>query len=332
MLIIKDLNLKLNGFSLNGINLHIKRGEYFTILGPTGSGKTLLLETISGRFKLSKGEIFIDGIKVNNVHPGMRGIGYVPQDYLLFPHMTVRENITIGGATLREDIIELLNIKGILDRYPENLSGGEKQRVSLARALVRNPKVLLLDEPTTALDPKIKRKVWLELKRVKKKFSLTVIHVTHDFEEALFLSDRIGVINNGSFEQIGTPTEIFRTPRSRFVAEFVEVENIFRGVGKGYLIVINPDFKLRVKKEIYGDTYIAVRPEDVIIKLKRDGKENEFEGEIVEIANRGAFYQIDVYAGVDFISLMPKREFEKKNFKVGESVVIEIKPEEVHLF
>ena len=332
MLIIKDLNLDLGNFSLKSIDVHIKKGEYFTILGPTGSGKTLLLETISGRFRIDKGKIIIGGERVDHLHPAKRGIGYVPQDYLLFPHMTVRENITIGGACLKDEVIKLLKIERILDRYPENLSGGEKQRVSLARALVRNPKILLLDEPTTALDPQIKRKIWLELKKIKKDLSLTIVHVTHDFEEALFLSDRIGVINKGRFEQIGTPTEIFRRPKSRFVAEFVEIENIFKGSGEGHYIIIKPGFKLKTKEEFHDDVFVAVRPEDVIIKMRKEGRENEFEGEIVEIANRGAFYQIEVYIGVSLVSLMPRRDFERMNFKVGDMVVIEINPEEVHVF
>ncbi|MGC9172422.1 ABC transporter ATP-binding protein [Caldisericum sp.] len=335
MLVIENLSIKFGNFSLKDINLSVQKGEYFTVLGTTGSGKTLLLETIAGRYRVSNGKIILNNTEITNIHPKDRGIGYVPQDYLLLPHLTVYENITLGKVQLDEEVIEFLNIKHLLNRHPSTLSQGEKQRVALARALIRNPKLLLLDEPTSSLDASIKRVVWKNLDRIKKKFLLTVIHVTHDFEEALFLSDRIAVMKNGTIEQIGTPKEIFTFPRSKFVAELIGIENIFEGVGilnkKGSFVSINQELNFFTYEKAEGKVYLSIRPENVVLKKYKENKINEFEGTVVKILEKGFFVRFDIDIGVNIVSLMSAKDFEELNLRAGDSVTLEIEPKNIHL-
>jgi molybdopterin-binding protein len=236
---VRDLWVDLDEFHLREINLDVAAGEYFVVLGPTGAGKTVLLETVAGLHQPRKGQIMLDGEDVTDAPPEQRGIGFVYQDYVLFPHLNVAGNIAFGlklrrmaRETIEEQVTtisQLLGIDHLLHRRPGTLSGGEAQRVALARALVVEPRLLLLDEPLSALDPETREGLQRELARVHRELGTTTVHVTHDFEEAVALGDRIAVVNEGRVVQVGSPEEIFRKPASEFVARFVGVRNVFWG-------------------------------------------------------------------------------------------------------
>lgn len=235
MFVIRDLNLYLGQFCLKNINLKIKNGEYFVLLGPSGAGKTVLLETIAGRYKPKSGEIYYNGINLVPLLPEERRIGFVYQQYDLFNHMTVRENIVFGLkirdksndiiAKKLNNLVELLNIEHLLERYPQNLSGGEQQRVALARAFIISPDILLLDEPLSALDPLTKDRLLKELKEIHDLYKFTVIHVTHDISEALYLFDeKLGIMNDGKIVQVGDPIKMIKSPKCSLVVDFLSSE------------------------------------------------------------------------------------------------------------
>lgn len=234
MLKIQNLNKNLGEFTLKNINFQIEKGEYFVLLGPSGTGKSIILETIAGLYKPDSGRIYFNEIDLTNEYPENRGIGFVYQDYVLFPHISVKENIIFGLKQKKlskseinkklDDILSMFNISHLINRKPLTLSGGEKQRVAIARAIITSPKILLMDEPLSSLDPKTKEEFIYMLKDIHNKRKNTVIHVTHDFNEALFLADKIAVINNGTIVEVGTPKEIFKNPTSDFVANFTSAK------------------------------------------------------------------------------------------------------------
>jgi spermidine/putrescine ABC transporter ATP-binding subunit len=225
--------------AVSHVSLAIEDGELFTLLGPSGCGKTTILRLIGGFHKPDRGEIFFDGRPVTPIPPYERNIGMVFQNYALWPHMTVSGNITYGlklkKFSKREisdkvsHVLKLVNLTGLEKRYPGQLSGGQQQRVALARALVLNPDVLLLDEPLSNLDAKIRLQVRAEIRKLQKELGITTIYVTHDQEEALTLSDRIAVINSGKLMQIGTPRELYEKPHNPFVADFIGINNLITG-------------------------------------------------------------------------------------------------------
>jgi ABC-type Fe3+/spermidine/putrescine transport system ATPase subunit len=228
-----------NQHAVNGISLKIPRGGFYSLLGPSGCGKTTTLRLIAGFEQPTSGEVLLDGAVVNEQKPYQRNVSTVFQNYALFPHLTAAENIAFGlkrkgqpnvERRVRE-ALELVRLAGKESRYPAHLSGGERQRVALARSLVLQPDVLLLDEPLAALDPKLRKQMRLELKEMQRRVGITFLLVTHDQEEALSMSDQLAVMNAGAIEQVGTPQDVYLRPRTRFVAGFLGAVNWIDGVG-----------------------------------------------------------------------------------------------------
>jgi ABC-type Fe3+/spermidine/putrescine transport system ATPase subunit len=226
---------------VDDVSLDVERGSFYALLGPSGCGKTTTLRLIGGFENCTTGDIYLNGVRIDNLRPYERNVSTVFQSYALFPHMTARRNIEFGlrrksvtGAELTRRVreaLELVQLTGKENQVPEQLSGGEKQRVALARSLVLEPDVLLLDEPLSALDPNLRKQVRRELKSLQRRVGITFVFVTHDQEEALSLSDRIAVMNGGHIEQTGTPEELYAHPRTRFVANFLGNVNWIDGVG-----------------------------------------------------------------------------------------------------
>ena len=281
---------------LDNISLEISKGEFITLLGSSGCGKTTTLRIIAGLEQPDAGSVWLDGREVTGLEPNQRDVNTVFQNYALFPHMNVAENIGYGlklkkvpKSEIRKKVsqmLELVQLEGYEKRKPSELSGGQKQRVAIARALVNNPKVLLLDEPLGALDLQLRRAMQIELKHLQKKLGITFIYITHDQEEAINMSDRIAVMKDGRIEQIGTPDEIYNHPKTSYVATFVGNANILHGVaesiqGENAIVKIGNDrviVKLETSQQVTGDTRakqylaagekvtLAVRSENILLQ------------------------------------------------------------------
>lgn len=237
---LKDISVSFDGEPvLNNINLYIRDNEFITLLGPSGCGKTTTLRIIGGFLKPDTGRVIFNGEDITNLPPNKRQLNTVFQNYALFPNLTIAENIAFGLKIKKKSkdyindkikyALKLVNLEGYEDRMPQSLSGGQQQRIAIARAIVNEPKVLLLDEPLGALDLQLRRQMQHELKRLQKKLGITFIYITHDQEEALNMSDLIAVMNGGHFEQIGSPEEIYEHPTTRFAAQFIGQSNILEG-------------------------------------------------------------------------------------------------------
>lgn len=354
---LERLSVSLDEFWLREISLRISPGEYFVILGPTGAGKTVLLETIAGLHRPREGRVLLDDEDVTDAPPERRGIGFVYQDYVLFPHLSVAGNIAFGlrlGRVARGVIEErvaaisrLLGIEHLLLRVPETLSGGESQRVALARALVIEPGLLLLDEPLSALDPETREGLQRELGRIHHELGTTTIHVTHDFEEAVALGDRIAVLREdrvadsrreGSIVQVGTAEEIFRRPANEFVARFVGVRNIFRGqtlpADDGHKLVCVEGMEIAVVTGLEGPVHVSVRPEEIVLSRQplRSSARNVFRGQIAAISDRGAIVYVTIRVPPDFICLITRRSLEEMELSEGTWVHMAFKASAVHVF
>ena len=327
---------------VKNMNVEIKEGEFLTLLGPSGCGKTTTLRMIAGFEEVSSGTIKVQGESVADKEPYERDVNTVFQNYALFPHMTVFDNIAYGLKIRKRpkdeiikrvnEMLDLVQLKGYEKRKPDELSGGQKQRVAIARALVNNPKVLLLDEPLGALDLKLRKQMQVELKRLQKKLGITFVYVTHDQEEALTMSDRIAVMNEGVIEQLATPMEIYDRPLTRFVAGFIGESNIFDGkvkrVHDGIIDVETSAGTMKVNGngfEVGEDIHISVRPE--YIKVGVDSVEGfNLKGKIKDYIYMGTFVKTSVdlkdNTEIKYFS------FEKDdNFKEGDSVNIYWNPE-----
>ncbi len=262
--------------ALTGVNLVIKPGEFVALLGPSGCGKTTALRALAGLERVNAGQILIDGVDVVDVPANKRDIGMVFQAYSLFPHMTARENVEFGlrmrkvGAAERrrraEETLELVGLANLAGRYAHQLSGGQQQRVALARALVTRPRVLLLDEPLSALDAKVRVQLREEIRRIQTELGITTLFVTHDQEEALAVADRVAVMRDGNIEQIGTPEELYTVPASPFVANFVGLSNLIQSeVDGGLASVLGKRLTLINGPHPDGPVVAFVRPEDLVI-------------------------------------------------------------------
>ncbi len=344
MLRVESICKKLGNFQLQNINLQIEKSEYFVILGPTGTGKTVILEVLAGMYKPDNGLIFFDEKNLTNLYPEEREIGFVYQDYVLFPHLTVKENILFGLKTKKypknkmnqklNEIVEMFQIEYLLERHPGTLSGGEQQRVAIARALITSPKLLLMDEPLSALDPHTKEIFQQMLKEIHKKTKTTTIHITHDFNEALYLADRIAVMHNGKIVQVGTPNEVFRRPNSDFVAQFVGVENILKGNMMNRKVRLSERLEIQTLVDKTGDVTLALRPEDVIIC--KDPSEsynvNKFKGKVTDIIQQGLLCKLYIDIGEHFISRVPTKMVENMNIHPGDTVWATFEDSAVHVF
>jgi putative spermidine/putrescine transport system ATP-binding protein len=266
--------------ALSGVNLTMVPGEFIALLGPSGCGKTTVLRALSGLERITSGRILIDGEDVANVPVNRRDIGMVFQSYSLFPHMTVMQNVLFGLEMRKvaaddrrrraEEALEMVGLGHLGRRYAHQLSGGQQQRVALARALVTRPRVLLLDEPLSALDAKVRVQLRDEIRRIQTELGITTLFVTHDQEEALAVADRVAVMNAGGIEQIGAPEELYRTPSSAFVADFVGLSNRIRGeLAKDVVTVLGTQFELLGAPQPDGPVEAFIRPEDILYSAGR---------------------------------------------------------------
>jgi putative spermidine/putrescine transport system ATP-binding protein len=283
-------------------DLEIRDGEFFSMLGPSGSGKTTCLRMIAGFDRPTSGRIYLYGQEVSNLPPYERDVNTVFQDYALFPHMNVGDNIAYGLMVKKiprterlkrvDEMLELVKLSGFAGRKPSQLSGGQRQRVALARALINHPKVLLLDEPLGALDLKLRQQMQVELKSIQQRVGITFIFVTHDQEEALTMSDRIAVFNEGKIEQVGSPAEVYETPASPFVAGFVGTSNLIRG---------------DVAKRLTGsEQMISVRPEKIHLGSLGDEPVKDMvsiDGTVRDVVYLGLFtrYLVEIEGGADLV-------------------------------
>lgn len=283
---------------LKGINLEVKEGELLTLLGPSGCGKSTLLRCLAGLEEVGEGRIYLDGKDITYVDARQRRIGMVFQQYSLFPNMTVRKNLEFGlkikklpKDQIRKEVDEALQMVGLTDKdnaYPGQLSGGQQQRVALARAIVVKPKVLLLDEPLSAIDAKLRKSLQTEIRRLQKELNITTIFVTHDQDEAMIMSDRICLLKEGKLEQIGTPIEIYTEPKTTFAAGFIGNYNVFE----------HSEFEKITGEKNVLPVSVAIRPETITISKEKKEEANayEFKGKVVESRSRGNVlrYVIDV--------------------------------------
>ena len=297
--------------AVDAISLDIDRGHFFALLGPSGCGKTTTLRMIGGFEEPTEGRIELGGVDVAPLPPYKRDVNTVFQSYALFPHLSIFENVAFGlrrrgvkGSDLRTraiESLELVGLAGLEKRKPRQLSGGQQQRIALARALVNRPRVLLLDEPLGALDLKLRKEMQLELKRIQHEVGITFVHVTHDQEEAMTMADRIVIMNGGHIEQVGTPTELYESPRTAFVAGFLGVSNLLEGTTVADdRVELADGTEVRCPREALGGrtgtVWIGVRPE----KLRIGGGDgNTLSGSVTESAYIGVStqYILDTPAG-----------------------------------
>jgi molybdate/tungstate transport system ATP-binding protein len=351
MIEVRNLYKDWKEFSLKNINLEVKKGEYFAILGPTGVGKTLLLETIAGFHIPDRGEVWIEGHDVTNLPPERRRIGFIYQDYSLFPHFTVEENIEFGlklrksaspdtNRKRMKEIMDWLGISHLAHRYPATLSGGEQQKVAIARAIAIEPSILLLDEPLAALDLRTRDYLREELKRVKRELGITMVHVTHDQTEAMVLADRIAVMMKGQIMQVGTPYEIFNKPQNEEIADFVGVENIVggivrnneNGVAEIEVDMGNYPYNIFAVSDYHtGKVKVFIRPEDIILSEKREesSARNVVKGGIEGLNDMGPLTRVKLDNSL--VALITKQSRESIGLQKGDEVYATFKATSVHV-
>lgn len=350
MIEFENVSVALGDFRLNDLSIRVEKGDYYFIIGPSGAGKTIILEAIAGLHNLDSGSILIDGEDAGGIPPEKRKIALVYQDYSLFPHMSVYENVAFGLKLkkLPKEEVEtrvnaVLNRFGILhlkDRAPYTMSGGEQQRVALARALVTEPDVLLLDEPFSAMDQVNRDKFVADLRAIHQENGLTIVHVTHSREEALSLATRVAVIIDGTLEQEGERDEVFRKPPNRRVGRFVGIENVFEGTvagsSVGGSVVTVGGCSIHTGGAMPDGSHVCVfiRAADVSVRradLNTDEEYNCFPATIEEISPRESYYLLRISCGISLYALATEQEMKAKNLLPGAAVFVSFDPAAVHV-
>jgi len=359
LIAVENLAIRLKGFHLHSINLEVRTGEYYVLLGPSGVGKTVILESIAGIHKQLEGKIVIDGKDVSFAPPEARDIAFVPQDLALFPHLKVIENILFGAKIrnvpmktyqpLLDDLLELLHISHRLSAFPGTLSGGEKQRVALARALITMPKIILLDEPMSALDPPIRRHLQRTLKELHKHFGVTILHVTHNQEEAFVLGDIISILVNGSIVQTGKRNRVYFFPETKEIARFTGMENIFRGKVVGidekekqlslshHGVIFKAHYDLMTPSD---EVSFGVRAEEVMI-IKDDRPipqeildENLLSVILQDVVEKGSSHTMEFEEAthhIPIIAEVPNYVYRKLNYTIGQEMRVFIRKRNICL-
>ena len=325
-----------NGFkAVDDFNLEVKRGEFVTFLGPSGCGKTTTLRMIAGFEMLTSGEILLNGEDISQLPANKRPINTVFQRYALFPHMNIYDNIAFGLKLKKlpkeeirkkvKRVLDIVDLEGFENRKISTLSGGQQQRIAIARALVNEPEILMLDEPLGALDLKMRQEMQLELKHMHDELGITFIYVTHDQEEALTMSDKIVVLSEGRIQQIGTPEDIYNEPQNAFVADFIGESNIFKGIMTGHMKVRFCGGEFIGMDDVPEGTLVdvVVRPEDVIITKPEDGI---IEGEVVSVIFKGMHYEVTVESGKYEMVIRTT-----KCYSVGERIGMKLEPDGIHI-
>ena len=334
--------------AVDNVSVKVKEGELVTLLGPSGCGKTTTLRMIAGFEIPTSGKIFIDGKEVSTIPPNQRPTTMVFQNYALFPHMTVFENIAYGLKIRKESsknikektekIINLVGLEGLNKRSPAHLSGGQQQRVSLARSLIMEPKVLLLDEPLSNLDAKLRISTRLEIRKLQQRIGITSVYVTHDQEEAMTLSDRVVIMNEGKIQQIGTPQEIYAYPNNYFIADFIGNANFLGGT----VLRVLPSKKVEIEVKgckftvtLYNKTFkegekilLLVRPEAVDLQPK---KPQSITGVIQQIIYLGSHLLYEIKVDDNILTVEISNPLSQKSFSVGEEVSLCLKENSLHV-
>jgi putative spermidine/putrescine transport system ATP-binding protein len=340
-IMLKDVVKRYDSsIAVSQMSLEIGDGEFIALLGPSGCGKTTTLRMIAGFIDASEGQIFFGDQDVTSVPANKRNTGMVFQGFALFPHMTVEQNVAYGLEMRRvakdeirqrvAKVLELVQLGGFAKRMPRQLSGGQQQRVALARALVINPHVLLLDEPLSALDAKLRHEVRLQIRHLQQSLGLTTVFVTHDQEEALSLADRLVVMNAGRIEQIGSPADLYERPATPFVADFIGKTNFFKGTQTGSTFVTDFGLSLRVAKENGAATLLGVRPEKIQIvpQGSAGSSANVIDGRVLLVSYLGPSteYRVTIAEGRHVLIQEANRDNAEK-LAVGQPVSLVIPPE-----
>ncbi len=332
---VQNLSHSWDHFALTNINLSIAERSYFVLLGPTGSGKTLLLEAIAGAYRPSEGRVIVCGEDVSTLPPEKRKISYAPQNYLLFDNMTVRKNVEFGlhakGIPEQErrdrskHLLDLLGISHLVNRFPGKLSGGEKQRVSLARALAVEPRAVLLDEPLSAVDAETKSSILDYLRRVHKETDVTVIHVTHDQLEAASVADKIGVMRNGKLVEVGSPTEFSEKTselESIFRSDNLIAGNIIRREADLALVDIGAGKTIEAVTDRTGRVMLHIKPENILVSkhIVHTSARNRFPGTVTEVTDLGPTIRLRISGDRRFTAIITRRSFFDMGLNIGSEV------------
>lgn len=342
MIRVRGLRLRIGAFALDDLSLEVAPGDYFILLGPTGSGKTLFVECLCGLLCPDHGTIEIDGRDVTRLAPRLRGIGYVPQHQGLFPHLCVGDNIAFPlrarGISPAEaeraarPLVELLGIAHLAGRWPAHLSGGERQKVALARALASRPKVLLLDEPVSALDEAGRERLCADLRRIHEQLRVTTLHVSHSVEEALSVGDRAAVLRGGAVVQTGPLAELLRRPNSEFVARFFRTENILPAAATplpdGGCELAFAGHRLRARPRREGSVTFTIRAESLVVHPHDAAVPNSLPATLRRRSDRGPYLRLEFDAGVPLVAYATAGA---QGYEVGKPHLVAFPPEAIHI-